>query len=1508
MSSFKINYDFRPYLPDLDIKNNIYNTSDSVNNNTNVDINTMIFIININEPIDSIYNDPKYLLFGVKNPLYNYLFPSLNFFSSQVNSNQVNLFEYDIISETNELTNETNNILNQIGYDLLNIDETQFNFMILETKENITRINYKIFYFYFNLKNYNESNEVNYNNYNSTLYYNDETHNVLIYPYYNYNELNPYIESPVKKYSTITEINQTNKFIESIDFNNKEMIRYYEKIDYKYFENIEYTMDQKTNMETLINYSNNIKNYVEYINEGIKNFDDYQIINISLNEISKMFYYSSNYNLKNDSTYTLTQLNNKHLNNYKTHSNQNNIYSFTMDKKISNINKGDNESKKYSSYYYFTNPNSSTLYQQIINYYVNFYYNISNSNSSMQMNKLNFFLHKILVYINPKIIDLNYLRSNVKTSIYPLFENSNILKFGTDDLKLELYIVGDIKQTNIYYINTFKIIFEFNDEVENKKFSFLIILSIAFYNNDFFSLTNTDSTKNTPLAYTNFSTIEESISLLPSIYSIKDSDNISKNTILDSTETNVYFYNTMNSFKNDESTRNYYYNINYYINKNVDISNYFISMYNFYDMIPNFISNLKTIDDNYYNNVINLLKTKLNYYIKNIIYIQNNYKIYTNYINKIKKYINYTGLFDENIVNNYKQVKYIEYFDHFPKISNDYLTIEQNYYGKYNQVLIYPYNDINITSFEVIPSGKYLKFNYINYSSLPYPSVVIEEFVKSIKSIQQIVNYYFSLFILLPYNINQDDDFFCSNYDYLSSTFKSNSTYSMGIGGNKSLVYLVLTDENNVPFNFYNNENNLNNGSNGINGINDVNSSGFIYGIKLFDYYNYESSNLKLQLLSNMFMNKYMNLSEFMLIFENFSDYSDVNNVLWDINNTNFQLHNFKSLKEIILYDFKRFNSNYDLNIINIQYSKFNYKKLEIIFENKVQLNNLKYCIKILIYLSNLYKILKLVQKILTYYEIVGIKIMFKDFNNEYILGIIKYNLGIISNLFQINYNLSITSGIFEKKIYDYISEMYNSNTNINLERINNFKTYCVYIINYSIVKIPSIINFVYINVAETTNIYHQIYYQIFKQITYENINYLLEEQIIYDVDNFTNNVDLNVFNGIFPNLDNLKKNLLLKLINVCIKYVAFNSTKIDELYNLAKLMANKQINELLPENLDNKVVKNNYIYNTTCYTNETNVPRFKIVDFLNNTIELIEKLSIPINNVEYENYQKSISEGILVFANNTINYFKEIINTIVEIYVNMRNLGIGIDINEPTQIGYFYNLLTLFNKNYESFFNILFQNKIDKFYEYVELKKSFDNLYQSSLEFLLYINLSNDFVNYDLNFLSLGVFLNEDLYKIIKIDSFYDFTIKTINNINNLVIYKNSSTTYIYIDRIKSLIEKKPLIYPNKLTITIIDKLLLELKKNISQNINTNDFVKYGSYYILPYEDLLLFKASFDWYSFNFNKEIIELIKSINSLNINIFEFYYNNDEITDFYKQALNYTYLNSPFEYINLNDVTN
>lgn len=1472
---FKINYDFRPYLPDIFVKSDKYNSCDAVNNNTNSDINIMIFVININRPLLSQYNDPNYMLYGLKDPNApeEYEFPSLNFFSPFLD---ININKSIIVdSTTNIITEEAKNILNLIGYNLININENEFEFSILDISENISINKYKIYYFYFNLINY-DSEQVNYNKYNTSLFYNNLTHNVLIYPF-NDNKIVKYTSVNIKKYLNNITKSSNKKSILNVDFDNREIIKYYEKIDYKHFENTNFTMNEKTNLETLKNYSLNIKNFVEYTKKtNIEN--DSQIINVSLNEISKLFYYSTNYNLKNKKTYTLTELNKIHINNNNINSNQNNRYSYTMNNKMSNINEFDINSKKYSIYYYTTNTFESSLYQQTINYYLNFYYNIVNinKNDSNQMLKLNILLHKILVFINPKIIDLNYLLNNVNISIIPLFKESNTLEFGKDEDKLNLYIIGDIIQTTIYYVNKYKITFEFVDELYDIKFSYIIILNIVFYNESYFSILDINNTSDTPLAYVNYTCIEESVTLIPSIYSLY------KNLM----DNYIFFYNTLNSYDNDNNINNYYWNINYSGKKVEKTSNEIINMYNFYSIIPNINTNLKTQTNQYYNNVINVLKNQLNNYIKKFINIEKKYLSYTYTINKIKKYINQATLYDETIITDSTSIKYIEYYNYFPKISNEYQTEINNYIGKYYQVLDNTNNNLNMSSFVILPSGKYIKFNYINYKSLQYPTdpTIIEDFVKSIKTIDTMNDYYYSLFVMLPLNIEQDNEFQC----VIDEKFPNPTTYSMGIGGNKTSMYLVLTDKNGIPFNFYSqNEMNRMNGMEGI-----------IFGIKLYNYNNYISPNLKLGIIPNLYITQYLNLNEFVILMENFSDYSDNNNVLWDINNSYLKLHNFNSLKEIILYDYKRFKTTQDINSIKEQYLKFNYKTLQTLYENKVQLNYLRYDIKILIYVSNLYKIMKLIQKIYSYYEIVKTNVMLGFNNNEYVINLIKYNSGIVSNLFQINYNLAITSGNFETLIYTYITKMYEIDENITLNEIVLQQANCIYIINYSLNKLPSILNLVISTVSETNNLYHNLYYQIFEQIVIENINYLIQEQIIYDIDNFTNTTSITVFDGILPNVELHKKKLFLKQINAYLKLIAFNTNKIDELYNLVQLMGDY--------NLDSKVVKNDYIYNTTCYTTKTNIPKFKIVSFLENTIELINKLSIVSNNPNYKIYQKSISQGIITFATNTIKYLKELIDTIIGIYIFLKNLpGIGINIYDPIQIGNFYTLLNLFISNYIGFFNILFQNKINIFYEYKNLKIMFDNFFYSCEEFLLYICLKNDFINENTLLISENIFINEDLYKIIKTDVFNDFCIKTIKNIDNLVIFKNPQLTKIYLEKIKSDIEKKPIIYINIQTIKIINEMLLELENDIISSTSTNNFINYGSYYIIPYQDLLLLKDEFNWASFNFKQDIIDIIKNVNNVNLSINTYYYDNQEITDFYKQALNYSYLETPYNYININN---
>lgn len=1485
MNNLILNYDTRPYLPDIFMKDNIYNTFDSINKQNNISLNSTIFIFNINESISSQYNDPNYLLYGTKNPLAPaYIYPPLDFYYSY---NLVpNSKPYIVSKSTNKLNNNIRTLLFRIGYNISNIDESQFIYEELIVSDLINKNLTTIIYIYFNLKSVNTS--INYNSYSNTTFYDQKYWNIIIYPFINLSS--PINSGFVKKigYTSKVTLFDSKNVIDKIDFDTRETIKYYEKIDYKYFENISYTMNQNTNMETMRNYSYNIKNYVEFINEH----NNKNVININLNEISKLFYYPSDYNQNNLETYTNLFLNNKHINKNKGFSSDNNKYSYTSDDKVANLKKLNINLKEYSNYknlYY----NNQTNYEEIINYYVNTYFNIMDFETGNNMIILNSYLLKIFLLINPRIIDENYLLNNVFTDIKPLFADSNSLEFGVKNEKVNLFIKNNIKSTNLYYVNKFKITFSFfsdsnnsiSNTVDRQTCTYIIILEIIFFNSNNLNILEFNTFQNSQnISYTNYTFLEQSVSLSPTINNFNDYCKIYE----------LLISQTIKDIKK------YYYSINYSSMSKYPSQLNQINFYNFYSIIPNIQTQLKTSSGHYYNNVINVLLTKVNNFIKDTINIEQNFYNFIDNQN-IKNYISFTSLYDENIIlkecpitNNIYNIKYIEYYSYFPKIEQSpYQELIGNYVGKYSEVVLYPYDKLNISSFEQIPAGKYIKYNYINYLSV-YPSIPDINFVKSVKTISEIINYNFSLLIMLPFNINEDDNFYSTNP---KNYWESN--YSMNIGGNYSVVYLVLTDLNGKPFDFY--------GKTTFDNCENTVSNGIVYGIKMYNYTNYYSENLKLNLVLNLYFNNYLNLNEFTILIETYINYTDSNNLIWDINNSYLKLHNFNSLKEIVYYDFKRFKNNYDITEISNEYAIFNYKNLQNLSDNKVELNSLRYTIKISIYLSNLYKIIYLLEKCYNYLTIIIVNVMLSDFENSYLINLIKYNSGIISDLLQINYDFNITSGTFNTSVYEYITSIYSINVNNSLENLNNYKKFIIYILNYSKNKIINIIDS--INVIPISNIYWNIYKNIYSFIGKEKVNYWVANEVTNDIDNFISTTSPEIFNFSDKNFDFNKKKLLLSQIKACLNSIALNSTKIDELFNLAKLMGTNVINQLLPPNLDNQVLKNYYIYNTTGYTTESNVPKFDIIYFLEDMIKLINKLgSLPISTPEYKTYQKSIQEGIITYITNTIDYFKQIINTIVNVYIYMKNLpGPGINIYDPIQTALFYDILGLFYDNYNSFFNILYTNKINLFYEYDNLKISFDNLFYSCEEFLFYIRLKNDFIN--ANTISYtNTFVNEDLYKIIKTDTFYDFLIKTINNIDNLVIKNNPELIILYLEKIKIDIDNKFSVQLKSVIDELLEKYINELNYQITTGIPPKyPIIEYCSYYVIPYQDLLLYKGTFNWASFNFNEEAIQFVIEVDEVNGTIFNNYYTNPQVSTFYKQALGYNYLTTPYKYININNTT-
>jgi hypothetical protein len=1465
MSEFEINYDTRPYLPDIIIKDNIYNSCDSINNNNSIEINSTIFIVNINKNLD--FSDPGYILFGIKNDNLNpliYEFPPLYFF--YYNSNNLTNKPYKITYETNTLSENLKSILQQIGYSIDKINGSSFIYKELLVTEEFNQIQKKVLYFYFKLTNIEPTeNYVNYNRYLSSFYTNDSYYNILIYPFYNkYQVIYENLQINFNYYFTTNQ--NTNNYLDNLDFDDREIIKYYEKIDYKYFENTNYTMDLKTNIETLRNYTFNIKNYLEYV----KSFKSKNVISSSINELSKINYPTTDYGINNKLSYSNIVLNKNHINNNISYSNQYNKYSYTMDKKFGNLAPLFNNKLEYSIFH-TKNVSNETTFQQVRNYYLNFYYDINKINSVNQMIKLNSYLLKIFLIINPFIINLNYVLNKVNTSIYPLYDNSNILSFGSNKEKLNIFILGNIKSIEIYYIEKYKIIFEYETLI-GEKLSNIIILSIAFYNSNLFNILNTSITNNiNDLGFVNYTTIDQNISLSPAISLFTDNLKINEK---------LYDYNF-------ESIRYYYNSIDYSKLSSYPSAENIIDFLNFYNFIPNILTQLKTPENKYYNNLMDVLLLRVNSFIKNFINIEQNYKTFISESFNLKKYLNINILWDNNILlnNNVSNFKNIEYYSYFPKINLLYQTVEEKFSGKYYPVLKYPYNSLNISSFQILPAGNYLKFNYVNYFDKEISKT--QNFVKSINEISLMINHNYSLFIKLPYNINEDDSFYCESKDYYSSN------YSMNIGGNLTEIYLVLTDIYGNPYTFY-----------GDNPISEFNINGLIYGIKMYDYFNYFSDNLKLSILLNIYFNDYINLSKFTLISELCTNYTDSNIFYWDINNSNYNLHNFNSLKEIILFDFKRFKNSYNSETI-IEYSKnFNYKYLEILYNNKSQLNKLRYDIKISLYLANTYKIITLIKKIYNYLEIIKINIILGYYKNDYIINIIRYNTSQIINLLEINYNFYISNGTFKTDIYREITMINNINISNTLEKFNEYQILLENILNYITQKIESILEIFSNNMVGVENVFYNLYKNIYESIGLERINLNLEEEILNDINNLTNDLSIEILDS-FEYLTIQNKNNLINQVNAYLKIIILNLTKIDELYNLAKLMGDKTINIFLPENLSNNVVKNTYIYNTDCYQDISNVPKFNIINFLNDTKDLILYQSLPANNPDsYLIYQKCILEGIIVFIDNTKTYFEQVINKIVHIYNYIQGI---IDIDKiniflPDEIANFYSVLGLFQTNYYAFFEILFENQIDVFYEYIFLKTLFNNLYNSCEEFLLYVRVKNDFLNPNLIEYT-NIFVNEDLYKIIHLDTFYNFTLKTLNSIDLLVIKKNPELSIIYLEKVKNI---NSLFEGNKLfnlIVNLINGMILEFNLEIETGIKVYVPINYFSFYIIPYYDLLLFKEIFKPASFNFNNINLDMIFNVNNLNLNIFYTYYVDEETNVFYKNALNYSYLSTPYKYINI-----
>jgi hypothetical protein len=1495
MSNYDIKVDLSPYLPDTYLKEKLYQSMDKVDYTTYIGINSTIFVFNINCSSNEYqyYNDPGYLLYGIKkkistNPTvyFDYKVPPTYYFNYPLT--RTDFFTPYTIVESIDYPNEViNNLIMSIGYNpnLIDLDiqtspykVLNFSYKVLNCTNIISKNVRQVVYLFFNIKNLTK---INYNNYNSVTYYNLKYNNIFIYPFINTNPKIPILslnKNLVLAYDKNDYLSTSTKYIDPIDFDDREIIKYFEKIDYKYMERKSNYLSQENKIELLISLSKNYKLFENFFTNSQNSNNSIMITN---NEISKVYFGNEDWENKNLNSYTMSKLNNNYVNNNLSFSGKEKSYSFTLNGKLSYVIKQFDVSKFRYSPYNYSVINAPSIYQLSKNYYTNTYINFSSSKRpDLKANILyetNCLLFKIFITIDSYLIDLIYLTSStVSTSITSLFSDCNELIFGKGADKLNLYFVNKIKNTQTYYIDKYKIQLSFiaNGIVQN----YYVILGLCIYNGDNLNIINIDKTKNTDdLSYILFTNEDCSISLNPQIYNLTNEVNIYENNeiinLLD-----IKNYNMLVTYNNNDNF------------KDIIFSNY----YTFIPLIkPTFSNNY--IDDIYKNNdIANLFDvniSKINNFIKNLINLSNNIinllqnSILLNFLN--------TLVYDSNL----ELIKYIKNYNYFPKIKlNSFLPNTINKYKLYHDI---PKTDFSLIQ---IPAGNYKLFKYKNF----YPefnfsetSEANDQIAMTINNINAYLKNNFVVLILLPNNLVPDDKFIVDLELENKENYLYKTNYSFNIGPEETKIFLVVSDEDGNPY---------------------VNSQNIIYGYELFNQFNTDSGTNKTgydyKIRLNLFFSTYLNFYQMVFLTTIFKYYSDNKNSIIDLSNTNLQLHNKDLLKDIVYYDFIRFNYPTDLNKIKQEYTNYNSAITNTLYYNKYFLNLLKTDISRLIFILNTNKIVMSLNKIFYYLS----NYLLLQKRNQIFLNIVNYLGKLCLNITLINYNQGTTFSINNNYYQNLFLELSNITIETSYENINNLITSVKFTILYFQDKILLTKTNILTDCEIVKNSIHASQYikiqyiKLFDEVTKYELNELIYDKLFLDINNLITEDLYNLLNELYPTLD---KYYIKMLANVIVNYlhlILLNSKKIDELFNTVRIVYDDNtIDSIYPDGLTNKVVKNMFVYNTTYY-NSLDINNFNITVFLSDYLTTITYLSNQINNpTTYLYYEKSLNENIAGYINNTIKYFDLINEQIIGIYKYDYNINVGvlpkINIMEIPNVSKIYYLLTVFKDNFTKMESIVSANKIDLFEEFVLVVEFFNNYIGSIEDFLFYIEIRIYFTN--LNTFNVDIF--SDILKIIEIKEFYTLInnliklIIEISNGNTVAINNIVTTAYENLSKytldlknpntefndFKSIL--KNFKFGNKNIYNILKNYILNSYIIINNIPNLDNIVKnitFQGQQIVIIRDYNLLYQYLSNSSFNFNPDVLVIVNDSITNQIDILNYYYDND--FEFYKQLINYNYL--------------
>ncbi len=1505
-STFNMRMDLAPYLPDSYLKDRIYQSYDKVDYTTYISINKTIFIFNIkcnNDTEFKYYNDPGYLLYGFTQNLpnstqvYPYMLPSTYFFNAvrSVQNLQQRL-PYIILNSSTVITIPIRTLIGEMGYNVDLIDEKYFYYAEIECTD--ACINYLerkvITYLFFTQK---DLNSINYNNYYTTVYYLEKYNNVLIYPYVNIPTIK--INGLNRNLALIFTLSDTrtlsNNIIEPIDFDDREITKYYQKIDYKYLEREDYYIDTKNKLEVLRYLGKNLSNYEDYFNQSQKTGD----LMISNNEISKVYYNNLDYEHDYRQSYTLTKLNNRYLNSNKTYSGKDKKYSFTLDNKISYVEKNIKDTGfKYVPYNYSV-INIPSIYQMSKNYYLNTYVDILKWDPSDSKNLLyvaNCFLYKILLMINPLIIDSAYLvNQSVKLIINNIFPDNNNLKFGFGLDKITLFFRGEPRVTNTYYINKYKINFQFNLS-EFEVANYVIILGVCFYNGQNINLLSYDTTRKTDdLGYVLYTNEDLTVSLNPSIYNLNKQVKIYE-------QKEVFLYDL----------KKYTFSLNF-LDKNMldDNSNFDdFQLVNFYSLLTNFNTDKLNNKKTYVSNNLNLTVNKVNNFIKNLININTNIYVFKQNNFKSKTLMTYDLLYDLNLEN--VNINLIYNLTYYPNVLQyRYLPLNINKYKVYTR---FPENIQNLVT---LPAGFYKVIKYTNF----FPKYDFlesntdnDKLVLTINTINSFQENNFCLLIRIPNNAYVENKFYVDLQSNNKQTYYSQSNYLTNMNNQEVELYLVVANSNGQIYYTTNN---------------------IVYAYKLFDSYNSlnnvgtNTSDYKIKILG--YVSSYMNLYQIVLNLILFNDYVERNSVLLNLQSINLELHNKQLLKDIVYYDFKRFNYTIDLTSIETQYSNYDLEITNKLNNSKNIIIHVGNLINDTIYIVNLNKMINLCNKILNYLILVRNYLLQKNINFDFLINFINYNGLECLYISLINYNLNTTYCINSSSAQNLFKSLSVLPKTVTLDNVIDLISSMEVVINYLKIKITLTITNIddlkekiqelntnsdqnIISILSDTNLIIENY--ILNMVLYDSLNKSISD---------LNNPNIkSIIKATYTNYTEVELYILITSLVSMVNIIFHNTEKIDELINTLRLIiTDPTIDGIFPD-LNNNVTKNNFIYNTTYYNDVLQIRNFKFSKFTVDLAQLITNFADPVNSSAESSvlYKKAISENVLTIISQLNDTFDNITQKLIGIYKFLYNIDTGIlpkyDIYNLENIGYMYYLVAEFSKLLNNLSKIIIDNGILLFTEFNPIIFYMQNFMYSITEYLYLIQLQITFRQFN-NFNQIGniVYIPEDILKILSIDEVYKIFKNIIekifilvqgldqNLINNILIqeYENKdniilSNPDIEFGEFKSILKKFQFgnvqIYNLLKNYVLNSFIIVKKQKDFSSIINKLDFQGEN---IVVLQDFIILYENFENATFNFDSRILKIINYYNNFILSTVDYYYQTSNI-DFYKQLINYNYLKYQF----------